>query len=82
MFESSKFDKSGLKSYGHIRLGRIWKKGSIPAGAGYDIRCKPTIYAYFDLESKAAESGLEWGAAKPQGGWDGILPAGPGAEPR
>ena len=48
MFESSKFDKSGLKSGGHIRpgpdLAGFEKNGRIPAGAGagYDIRCNPS----------------------------------------
>jgi len=44
MFESSKFDKSGLKSGSHIRPGPDLKKnGRIPAraGAGYDIWCNP-----------------------------------------
>ena len=43
MFESSKFDKSGLKSGGHIRPGPDLKKGRIPAGAGYDIWCNPNM---------------------------------------
>ena len=42
MFESSKFDKSGLKSGGHIRPGPDLKNGQIPAGAWYDIRCNPS----------------------------------------
>ena len=38
------FDKSGLKSGGHIRPGPDLKNGRIPAGAGYDIRCNPKIF--------------------------------------
>ena len=45
MFESSKFDKSGHKSGGHIRSGPDLKNGRIPAGAGagYGIRCNASI---------------------------------------
>ena len=48
MFESSKFDKSGHKSGGHIRSGPDLKKnGRIPAGAGagagYGIRCNASM---------------------------------------
>jgi len=52
MFESSKFDKSGLKFGGHIRAGPDLKNGRIPAGAGYDIRCNPSSNVYMSLFGK------------------------------
>ena len=45
MFESSKFDKSGLKSGGHIWLGPDLAGFEKMAGAGYDIRCNVSIIA-------------------------------------
>ena len=44
LFESSKCDKSGLKSGGHIRPGPDLKKRPDSGRAGYDIRCNPRKY--------------------------------------